>query len=123
MKQFSFEKLLFWDDIRILVKDIYKFTSSFPDDERFGLISQMRRSSISISSNIAEGTSRVSLKDQAHFSQIAYSSMMELLSQTIVSVDLAYMTIENQNEIREKIENLSRQINALRKSQLARAKR
>jgi len=123
MKQFSFEKLLFWDDIRILVKDIYKFTSSFPDDERFGLISQMRRSSISISSNIAEGTSRVSLKDQAHFSQIAYSSMMELLSQTIVSVDLAYMTIENQNEIREKIENLSRQINALRKSQLARAKK
>ena len=123
MKQFSFEKLLFWDDIRILVKDIYKITSSFPDDEKFGLISQMRRSSISISSNIAEGTSRVSLKDQAHFSQIAYSSMMELLSQTIVSVDLAYMTIENQNEIREKIENLSRQINALRKSQLARAKK
>ena len=123
MKKFSFEKLLFWDEIRVLVKDIYKITSSFPDDEKFGLISQMRRSSISISSNIAEGTSRVSSKDQAHFSQIAYSSMMELLSQTIVSVDLGYMSIENQNNVREKIENLSRQINALRKSQLARIKR
>ena len=122
MKRFSFEKLLFWDEIRVLVKDIYKITGSFPDDEKFGLISQMRRSSISISSNIAEGTSRVSPKDQAHFSQIAFSSMMELLSQTIVSVDLGYMAQEDQNKIREKIENLSRQINALRKSQLARVK-
>jgi len=122
MKRFSFEKLLFWDEIRVLVKDIYKITGSFPDDEKFGLISQMRRSSISISSNIAEGTSRVSSKDQAHFSQIAFSSMMELLSQTIVSVDLGYMSQVDQNKIREKIENLSRQINALRKSQLARVK-
>ena len=122
MNKFSFEKLLFWDEIRSLVKHIYKVTSFFPEDEKFGLVSQMRRASISISSNIAEGTSRTSSKDQAYFSQIAYSSMMELLSQTIVSVDLGFMSIENQLEIRAKIENLSRQINALRKSQLVRAK-
>ena len=123
MKKFSFERLLFWDEIRVLVKKVYQITAAFPESEKFGLISQMRRSSISISSNIAEGTSRVSFKDQAHFSQIAFSSMMELLSQLIVSVDLGYLNEETHNEIREMIENLSRQINALRKSQLERAKK
>ncbi len=123
MKIFSFEKLRFWDETRYLVKIIYKFTSSFPETERFGLVSQMRRSCISVSSNIAEGTSRSSYKDQAHFSQIAYSSLMELLSQVILSSDLEYLNKEQELQLRELIENLSRQINALRKSQLERVKK
>ena len=120
MKQYSFEKLKFWNDIRFLVKLIYSLTKTFPEDERYGLISQMRRSAISISSNIAEGTSRTSLKDQAHFSQISYSSLMELLSQIILSVDLGFLKEEDYSQLRLQIESLSRQINALRKSQLNR---
>lgn len=122
MKLFSFEKLNFWNQLRILVKTIYTVTKGYPEDEKYGLCSQMRRAVISISSNIAEGTSRASFKDQAHFSQIAFSSLMELLSQLIVSLDLEYINEEKYNEIRSLIEDLSRQINALRKSQLSRIK-
>ena len=122
LKQYSFEKLKFWDDIRLLVKQIYLLTKSFPEDERYGLISQMRRSAISVSSNIAEGTSRTSLKYQAHFSQLSYSSLMELLSQSVLSFDLGFLKEHDYNELRLQIESLSRQINALRKSQLERSK-
>lgn len=122
MKLYSFEKLHFWDQVRELVKTIYVVTKTYPDEEKYGLVTQMRRAVISISSNIAEGTSRASFKDQAHFSQIAFSSLMELLSQLIVSLDLGYIKEEKYNEIRLLIEDLSRQINALRKSQLSRIK-
>ena len=91
MKEFSFEKLRFWKDLRQLVKEKYTLTKSFPEDEKFGLVSQMRRAVVSVSSNIAEGSSRTSYKDQAHFSQIAYGSLMKLLSQTILSLDLEYI--------------------------------
>ncbi len=117
---FSFEKLNFWQELIRFIKLIYQTTKTFPDQEKFGLISQLRRAAISVSSNIAEGTSRSSYKDQAHFSQIAYSSLMEVLSQIIVSLDLGFINIEKYKEIRSLIENLSRQINALRNSQLSR---
>ncbi len=119
-KVFSFEKLKFWDELRLFVKLIYKITKKFPEDEKFGLVSQMRRAAISVSSNIAEGTSRSSLKDQSWFSQISYSSLMEVLSQTIVSKDLNYINDKEYDNIRSITENLSRQINALRNSQLSR---
>ena len=120
MKTFSFEKLRFWDEIRKLIKDVYLLTKDFPEDERYGIISQMRRAAISVSSNIAEGSSRISFIDQSHFYQIAYSSLMELLSQFIVSEDLGYCSKEDANLIRNQIENISVQLNALRKAQLNR---
>ena len=67
MKVFSFEDLTVWKDSKELTKDIYSITSSFPDNEKFGMVSQMRRSAISVCSNLAEGSSRTSSKDQAHF--------------------------------------------------------
>lgn len=121
MKIYSFEKLNFWNDLKGFVKAIYSITEGFPDSEKFGLTNQMRRAAISISSNIAEGTSRVSLKDQAHFSQIAFSSLMEVLSQLIVANDLGYINNENYIKLRENIDSIARQINALRKSQLAKS--
>ncbi|MFI0428377.1 four helix bundle protein [Mariniflexile sp. HMF6888] len=75
----SFEKLNVWQESINLVELIYEATNEFPNEEKFGMISQMRRSSVSISSNIAEGTSRITNKDKAHFSTIALSSTMELL--------------------------------------------
>ncbi len=77
MYVFSFEKLEVWKESILLVKVIYKLTDNFPSTEKFGLISQLRRASISISSNLAEGTLRNTNKDKTHFSTIAYSSTME----------------------------------------------
>ena len=65
---FSFEKLNVWSDSKELIKQIYGVTRKFPEEEKLGLTNQMRRASISISSNLAEGTSRKTNKDKAHFS-------------------------------------------------------
>ncbi len=120
IKLFSFEKLNFWSDLRAFIKLIYIITKQFPEEEKYGLVSQMRRSAVSITSNLAEGTSRSSMKDQAHFSEYAYSSLMELMSQIIVSNDLEYINKNQYIELRQNLENLSQQINALRNSQLKR---
>lgn len=79
MKVYSFEKLEAWQLARRLAIWVYKTTAKFPEEEKFGLISQMRRAAIAIASNIAEGTSGISAKDQSHFSAISYSSAIELL--------------------------------------------
>lgn len=113
---FAFEKLKVWDEIRILIKMIYSLTKNFPKDEQFCLVNQIRRASISVSSNLAEGSARTSSKDQAHFYQLAYSSLMEVLSQLIVSKDLCYINEAEYNETRNKIESVSYLLNQLRKS-------
>lgn len=118
MKQFSFEKLVVWQKTKDLSIHIYKITSSIPNDEKFGLISQLRRCSVSIASNLAEGSGRHSNKDKARFSEIAFGSLLELLNQLIISNELKFLLKENYNELRIQIEEISRMINALRKSQL-----
>jgi len=117
---YSFEKISIWVDIRELNKMVYTQTTSFPDHEKFGLVSQMRRASISIGSNLAEGSTRTGSKDQAHFYQIAYSSSIELLSQLVVSNDLNFITIEDYNHVRNQIEKISYKLNSLRKAALHR---
>jgi len=113
---FAFEKLKVWEEIRSLIKSIYLLTKKYPDDEKFGLVVQMRRAIISVSSNLAEGTSRTSSKDQAHFHQLSYLSLMEVLSQLIVSNDLEYLNEVEFNETRAKIECVSYLLNQLRSS-------
>lgn len=75
---YSFEKLDVWKKARILTGTIYKISAKFPPEERFGLTSQIRRASVSVCSNLAEGSGRVSGKEQARFTEIAYSSLLEL---------------------------------------------
>jgi len=118
MKQFSFEKLNVWQKAKTLAVNIYTVTEKFPEKERFGLISQIRRCSISIPSNIAEGTGRNSSKDKARFTEIAYASLMELLNQLIIAHDLNFITNDQYKLIRKQIEEISRMLNALRTSQL-----
>ena len=84
----SHKDLVVWQKSIILVKEIYHVTSQFPKDEIYGLSSQMRRAVVSIPSNIAEGYSRNSTKDYAHFLRIAYGSSTELETQTIIAKDL-----------------------------------
>ncbi len=119
MHTYSFEKLEVWQKAMILVKKIYKVTSDFPSEEKFGLISQIRRAAISVTCNLAEGSSRTSKKDQAHFTQLSFSSLMEVLNILIVSNDLAFIDQNNLMELRNIIEEISNGLNALRKYQLS----
>lgn len=112
---YSFEKLEVWHDARELTKMIYKITKKFPDDERFGITNQMRRASVSVSSNIVEGSYRQTGRDKSKFMTIAYSSLMELLNQTIVSLDLNYIDQEQYNDLRLQIEKVSNKLNSLTK--------
>jgi len=82
---FNFEKLEVWHKAIDYADDVYTITRVFRDEERFGLTSQMRRAAVSISSNIAEGTSRHSRDDYAHFLEIATGSIFEVVSQATIS--------------------------------------
>ena len=118
MYKYSFEKLKVWEESILLVKSIYLISKKFPNEEKFGLTSQMKRSAVSIASNIAEGTSRQTKKDKAHFTTIAYSSTMELLNQLIIAKELEYIDETECIEIRLIINKVANMLNALRKSQL-----
>lgn len=117
MQQFSFEKLIVWQKAREFILALYKSTQMFPGEEKFGLTSQIRRAAVSVASNIAEGTSRKGRNDQAHFSQIAYSSLMEVACQLIIARDLEYIDHESFESLYEKVQELSRMLNALYKYQ------
>lgn len=118
MYQFSFEKLEVWKEASEMLKDLYQVTSKFPDGEKFGLVSQIRRCSISIASNLAEGTSRTTNKDKAHFTTLAYSSSMELMNQLILSKELGFLSQDKYLDLRNSISKISNMLNALRKAQL-----
>jgi len=115
---FSFEKLNVWVDSKELIKLIYLTTKTFPNEEKFGLTNQLRRASISVASNLAEGTSRTTNKDKAHFTTIAFSSLMEVLNQTIIAQELHFIEEVDYRTIRTEIEKIANKLNALRKSQL-----
>lgn len=115
MHVYSFEKLDVWKEAIKLAIMTYKTTDLLPSEEKFGLISQMRRCSVSVSSNIAEGTSRLTQKDKVHFMTIAYSSAIELLNQAIISKELQFISNESYLELRQDIESITNKINALRK--------
>jgi four helix bundle protein len=116
---YPFEKLRVWQDTRHLICSVYSETKSFPKSEIYGLTSQMNRAAVSVGANIAEGSARMSRKDQAHFSEIAYGSLMEVACLSIVSVDLTFLTKESESKLRDGIESVSRQLNALRNAQLS----
>jgi four helix bundle protein len=113
---FRFQKL----DVYILAKEIvmynYKLTKAFPDYEKYSLVQQMNRAAISIPSNIAEGTSRNSIKDRIHFINIAYASLMELTCQMEISYDLKYIDNKEYNEYVNKSKNLSVKLSNFMKS-------
>jgi len=120
MRQFYFEKLDVWQRGRLLIKGIYQLSKTFPSDEKFGMTQQIRRACISITCNIAEGSSRHSGKDQARFTEIAYGSLLEVLNLLIAASDLEYISEEEMNAQRPLIEEISNKLNALRETQLKR---
>lgn len=116
----SFTQLDAWKKGHELVILVYKMTSHFPKSEMFGLTSQMRRSAISITSNIAEGFSRKSYKDKTHFYIISLGSVTELQNQTIVAQGIKYISPEEFNELTEKEIRVHKILNGLIRSSVSR---
>jgi four helix bundle protein len=120
-KQFPFEKLEVWQEARRLVHDVYACSREFPKEERFGLTSQLTRAAVSVANNLAEGSGRSSLKDQAHFSNQAHGSLMETACDLIIATDLEYTRTLVTDPILNRAYDLSVRIHNLRESQLRRA--
>lgn len=112
----SYKDLLVWQKAITVVKETYLLTKTLPEDEKFGLTSQMRRSSVSIASNIAEGWGRNSTKSYIQFLRIARGSLMELETQLIICKELSYPSNENYNTINNLIVEESKMLNALIKA-------
>src|ERR1700760_3929809 len=112
---FNFEKLEVWQKSIEFADFIYSITKTFPDDERFGLTNQMRRAAVSISSNIAEGTSRHSRDDYARFLEIATGSIFEVVSQSFIAQKQNYLSEENRKALYVAAEEQSRMLSGLRR--------
>lgn len=108
----NFKDLLIWQKSIELVIFVYKITKQFPDEEKYGLINQMRRSAVSIPSNIAEGHMRSTNKDFRQFISIARGSLAELETQSIISYELKYIKDNIYKELMLKIEEITRMISS-----------
>ena len=114
MRQYSFVKVEVWQLSKKLVKDIYITTNNFPDLEKFGITNQLRRAMVSVSNNIVEGTARSTVKEKKHFIGISYGSTLEVLNLLILSHDLELIEESILSRYRERIEELTNKMNALR---------
>ena len=115
---FGFERLDVWGKAIDFADTVYAVTRDFPADERFGLTNQMRRAAVSISSNIAEGSSRSSTKDFARFVEIATGSLFEVISQSFISRNQGLLTNEEFEILYAAAEEQGRMLSGLRRSLL-----
>lgn len=111
----SFKQLRIWNRGIEIVEEVYCFTKAFPQDERFGLTSQMRRSAVSIPSNIAEGFKRFHSKEYKQFLHIALGSAAELETEVIIACKLGYLTKEQMSVFSDNLDQLCKMISALLK--------
>lgn len=111
--EYSFQKLKVWQESKTLVVKVYHLLDDFPKFERFALSDQIRRAIVSVPSNIAEGSGRKSLKEQIHFLEIAYGSLMETFNQLLIAVELKYLTEEGVETIKPNIDCVAKMINGL----------
>lgn len=109
----KFKNLIVYQKSKELVKQVYALLKQFPDDERFALCGQMRRAAISVPSNIVEGMARLSTKDQSHFLNIAYGSLMELYAQLDIAHDLGYLSENEFITIETQIDEIDKMIVSL----------
>lgn len=114
--RFRFEKLGVWQEARVINRSIYRLTKAFPRQELFAMTSQLRRASISVSSNIAEGSGRNSDKDFAPFLEQSYGSLMEVASVFYLALDESYVTEAQLDPFFDELERLAKRIAALNRS-------
>ena len=111
--EYSFQKLNVWQEAKRLVVDVYHLLDEFPKFENYALCDQIRRAVVSVPSNIAEGSGRMSLKEQIHFLEISYGSLMETYNQLLIAIELTYITKESVEVIKLRIDAVAKMINAL----------
>jgi four helix bundle protein len=115
---FRFQKLAVWQKAIEFADVVYSITRGFPDEEKFGLTSQMRRAAVSISSNIAEGSGRASDSEFARFVEIAYGSLMEVVSQSCVAQRQSFLSTQQFQQMFQSAEEIARMLSGLRTSLL-----
>jgi four helix bundle protein len=113
---FSFEKLAVWQKAIEYADLIYKVTKDFPADERFGLTSQLRRSAVSVSANIAEGSSRSSRADMARFIEIAYGSLLESVTSLEMAKRQQFLSQATCGEAYRQAETLAKVLSGFRRT-------
>ena len=116
MEVFGYRKLIAYQNGREVVKRTYKLLKKFPSEERYAMCDQLRRASVSITSNIAEGINRFSVKDKAHFIEMAFGSLMEVSSQFEIAEELGYITVEDRMSMDLLIEEVARLLSGLQKT-------
>lgn len=110
----SYKDLMVWQKARVLVKAVYDVSSAFPQEERFGLTSQIRRAAVSVPSNIAEGHSRSGTKDYIRFLSMAIGSLAEVETQLLLAMDLNFIDPSDTEKIILHIEEMQKMLHTLR---------
>ena len=111
MEVFGYRKLIAYEKAKEVVKHTYKLLKKFPAEERYAMCDQLRRASIS--SNIAEGINRFSVKDKSHFIEMAFGSLMEVSSQFEIAEELGYVTAEDKLSMDKLIDEEARLLSGL----------
>ena len=120
--KYSFETLNAWQEARKLVVSVYQLLDNFPKFEKYALCDQIRRAIVSVPSNLAEGSGRMSLKEQIHFIEISYGSLMEAYNQLIIANDLNYIDEASLESIKPSIDVVAKLLNGLRSSYVRKLK-
>lgn len=107
----DFRQYEVWKKAIYFTTDVYKLTETFPSSEKFGLINQLQRAAVSIASNIAEGASRTSEKDFAHFLEMSLGSSFEVETQLLISKNLNYISEAQHSAIIKELDILQKQLN------------
>ena len=113
-----FKNLAAYQKSRILVKEVYQLVNKFPKEENYALSDQLRRAAVSVPSNIAEGMGRYSSKDQAHFLEIAFGSLLEISAQLDIAYDLGYISSSEQELVETQIDVVAALISGLRSKRI-----
>ena len=116
MEVFGYRKLIAYQKAKDVVKRTYKLLKQFPAEERYAMCDQLRRASVSVTSNIAEGVNRYSVKDKSHFIEMAYGYLMEVSSQFEIAEELGFISCDDRLSMDQLIEEVARLLSGLQKT-------
>ena len=116
MEVFGYRKLIAYQKAKDVVKRTYKLLKQFPAEERYAMCDQLRRASVSVTSNIVEGVNRYSVKDKSHFIEMAYGSLMEVSSQFEIAEELGFISSDDRFGMDQLIEEVARLLSGLQKT-------
>ena len=116
MEVFGYRKLIAYQKAKDVVKRTYKLLKQFPAEERYAMCDQLRRASVSVTSNIAEGVNRYSVKDKSHFIEMAYGSLREVSSQFEIAEELGFISSDDRFSMDQLIEEVARLLSGLQKT-------